>query len=288
MKQAILVGYAALEYAVQLDGEFRGDWTVPIKHRHEHPWPRPGGCHFYAAQPIAQAGGAPELVSWIGEDELGSVYRRYCEHHGIGTRGVVSVPGTTPLCFLVYQPDGSCGCLIDFGMSSRSAMTTAQENLISGADLVCITVAPAAAVARTLELIRPQATVAWITKNDPVSFTPTVRRTLAQRADVIFCNARERAWVDEVATTRPVGQAIVQTSGAGSVQVHQSGRVTELAVDAIAARDTTGAGDTLAGGTLASLLAGETDLVIAARAGVNAAHTLLKNRIDKLKGEGAC
>lgn len=282
MKPAVLVGYAALEYAVQLDGAFRGDWTVPIKHRHDDPWPRPGGCHFYAARPIAQAGGAPALVSWIGEDELGALYRRYCEEHGIGTQGLAVMPGTTPLCILVYQPDGSCGCLIDFGMSSRSVITADQEKLIAEADLVCVTVGPAPAVARALELLRPQATVAWITKNDPASFTPEIRRTLAQRADVIFCNVRERAWVDEVRATRPVGQAIVQTSGAGSVQVHQSGRVTELAVSAVPARDTTGAGDTLAGGTLAALLAGEPDVVVAVRAGIDAAHALLKQRIEKL------
>ncbi len=279
MKRAVLVGYAALEYAVQLEGAFRADWTTPIGHRHKDPWPRPGGCHFYAAMPIAGAGGTADLVTWIGDDELGSLYLACCERSGIGAGGVASIPGATPLCFLVYQPDGSCGCLIDFGMSSRATITAKQERLIAAADLVCITVGPADALARALERIRPETTVAWITKNDPASFIPSLRRTLAERADFIFCNARERAWVDEVNVTRPVGQVIVQTGGAGAVQIDQSGRVFTLAVDALAARDTTGAGDTLAGGTLSAILQGESDIVKAVQAGIDAAHRLLMKRV---------
>lgn len=279
MKRAVLVGYAALEYAVQLEGAFRADWTTPIVHRHKNPWPRPGGCHFYAAMPIAGVGSAADLVTWIGDDELGAFYLTCCERSGIGADGVVCIPGATPLCFLLYQPDGSCGCLIDFGMSGRAAISAEQERLIAAADLVCITVGPADALARALELIRPETTVAWVTKNDPASFIPSLRRTLAQRADYVFCNQRERAWVDEVRVTRPVGQVIVQTGGAGAVQIDQSGRVFTLAVDALAARDTTGAGDTLAGGTLAAILQGEADIVKAVQAGIDAAHRLLTERV---------
>jgi ribokinase len=275
------MGYAALEYAVQLDGAFRADWTTPIRHRHKQPWPRPGGCHFYAAMPLARAGGAPALVTWIGDDAMGALYRTCCGEQGIGVQGVVSMAdGATPLCFLVYQPDGSCGCLFDFGMSARAAITPEQERLIAAADLVCITVGPAAASMRAMELIRPGATVAWITKNDPASFIPPLREVLARRAQFIFCNSRERAWVDEVTADRPADQVIIQTGGAGAVQIHRSGNVTNLAVNALTMHDTTGAGDTLAGGTLAAILHGETDIVRAVREGIDAAYELLRARRD--------
>ena len=279
MKRSVFLGYAALEYAVQLEGEFRADWTTPIRHRHHHPWPRPGGCHFYAAAPVARAGGAPELITWVGDDEMGTRYRACCSDQGIGVEGIVSiVDGATPLCFLVYQADGSCGCLIDFGMSARAAMTAEQERLVAAAELICITVGPAAASLRALELIRPAATVAWITKNDPVSFVPSLRETLARRADFIFCNGKERAWVDEVTGDRPPHQAIIQTAGAGSVKVFRAGVVTTLSVDPLTTPDTTGAGDTLAGGTLAALSSGETDIVRAVQQGIDAAHGLLGGR----------
>jgi len=281
VRQAVFIGYAALEYAVQLDDAFKGDWTTPIRHRHKRPWPRPGGCHFYAAMPVARAGSAASLVTWIGDDEMGSLYRTYCGQRGVGVGGVVSIPnGTTPLCFLVYQPDGSCGCLIDFGSSGRETLTAEQERLIAAADLVCITVGPAPALMRALELIRPETMVAWITKNDPTSFVPPVREILAQRARFIFCNARERAWVDEAAGSRPTDQVIIQTSGAGAVQIHRSGGVVNLAVNALTTYDTTGAGDTLAGGTLSAILNGETDIIRAVQGGIDAAYSLLSERID--------
>jgi ribokinase len=209
------------------------------------------------------------------------LYRTSCGEQGIGVEGVVSIPdGATPLCFLVYQPDGSCGCLIDFGMSGQVAITREQERLIAAAELVCFTVGPAAASMRAMELIRPEATVAWIMKNDPASFIPPLREKLAQRAQFIFCNARERAWVDEVTGDRPADQVIIQTGGAEAVQIHQSGSVTNLAVNALTMHDTTGAGDTLAGGTLAAILRGETDIVSAVREGIDAAYKLLSGRRD--------
>lgn len=279
MKRSVFIGYAALEYAVQLDGAFRADWTTPIRQRHKQPWPRPGGCHFYAAAPVAGAGGAPTLVTWIGDDAMGALYRSCCSDQGIGLEGVVSIPdGATPLCFLIYQPDGSCGCLFDAGMSGRAAITPEQERLIAAADVVCVTVGPAAASMRAMELIRPEATVAWITKNDPASFIPPLREMLARRAGFIFCNARERAWVDEVTANRPAGQVIIQTGGTRDVQIHRSGSVTNVAVNALATHDTTGAGDTLAGGTLAAILRGETDVVRAVREGIDAAYKLLSGR----------
>jgi ribokinase len=280
MKRSVFMGYAALEYAVELEGAFKADWTTLIRHRHKQPWPRPGGCHFYAAVPVARAGGAPALITWIGDDAMGTLYRTCCGEEGIGVQGVISIPGATPLCFLIYQPDGSCGCLFDFGMSGRVAITPEQERLIAAADLVCITVGPAAASMRALELIHPEATVAWITKNDPASFIPPLREMLARRAQFIFCNARERAWVDEVTGERPADQVIIQTGGAEAVQVHRSGSVTHLAVNALRMHDTTGAGDTLAGGALAAILHGETDIVRAVREGIDAAYELLSERRD--------
>lgn len=274
-----LVGYAALDHTIQLAGPFRSHWTTPIRHRGNGSWPRPGGCHFYAGMPIARSGAHTSLVTWIGDDDFGDQYRRHCLDMGMAEDGIAVVEnGATPLCFLVYEDDGACACLIDFGMAGRETVTSRQEAVLSSADFVCMTVAPATASQRALELIRPDATVAWVTKNDPASFTPALRLSLAKRARYIFCNAKELSWVEEALNGDLGDRMIVQTNGSGEVRVHRAGDTVVLPVTPIDARDTTGAGDTLAGGTLAAILGGETDIVRATQMGIAAAAALLNTR----------
>lgn len=274
-----LVGYAALDHPIQLAGQFRSHWTTPIRHRGVGPWPRPGGCHFYAGMPIARAGADAALVTWIGDDALGAQYRGHCTAQGMSDAGMAVIEGgDTPLCFLVYEEDGACACLIDFGLSGRETVTPAQAGVLAAADLVCMTVAPPQAAEQALSLTRPDAVIAWVTKNDPASFPPHFRQQLASRARYIFCNALELPWVDEALGGDRGDRIIVQTNGAGEVLVHEQTRTTPIAVNPIDARDTTGAGDTLAGGTLAALIAGENDILRAVEAGVSAAADLLRPR----------
>jgi ribokinase len=277
--RAALVGYAAMDHPIQLAGQFRSHWTTPIRHRGGGPWPRPGGCHFYAGMPIARTGADTTLVTWIGDDALGAQYRGHCTAQGMSDTGMAVIEGgNTPLCFLVYEDDGACACLIDFGLAGREAVTPAQADVLAAADFVCMTVAPPQAAEQALSLTRPDAVIAWVTKNDPASFPPHFRAQLASRARYIFCNARELPWVDEALGGDRGDRIIIQTNGAGEVLVHEKTRTTPIAVSPIDARDTTGAGDTLAGGTLAALIAGETDILRAVEAGVSAAADLLRPR----------
>ncbi len=274
-----LVGYAALDHPIQLDGGFRPHWTTPIRHRGHGVWPRPGGCHFYAGMPIARTAAHTSLVTWIGDDDFGAKYREYCIERGMATDGIAVVEnGATPLCFLVYEDDGGCACLIDFGMAGREVVTAAQEAVLAAADYVCMTVAPAAASWRALEVVRPDAVVAWVTKNDPTSFTPDLRRALAARARYIFCNAKELGWVQDALGNKLGDRVIVQTNGAQEVLIYSASGTVALPVSPIDAQDLTGAGDTLAGGTLAAIIAGEEDIVRATQAGIEAATALLRTR----------
>jgi ribokinase len=274
-----LVGYASVDHPMQLAGQFRSHWTTPIRHRGSGPWPRPGGCHFYAGMPVARTGADTALVTWIGDDALGEQYRGHCVAQGMSDAGMAIVEsGNTPLCFLVYEDDGACACLIDFGLAGREEVTQAQAAVLAAADFVCMTVAPPRAAEQALSLTRPDAIIAWVTKNDPASFPTQFRAALAQRARYIFCNARELAWVDEALDGDRGDRIIIQTNGAEQVLVHERTSTTAITVQPIDARDTTGAGDTLAGGTLAALIAGETDIRRAVEAGVSAAADLLRPR----------
>jgi ribokinase len=281
MRKVSLTGYASLDYPIILAGAFKANWTTEIRQRPADSWPRPGGCHFYAALPLVRGGFDTSLITWVGGDDMGRLYRRCCTSQGIGLEGFAEVaPGTTPVCFLVYQADGSCACLIDFGFSGRETLIPAQERRLRASDLVCITVGPPATTARALEIARPEATVAWVSKNDPNSFTPELCQALGRRAHFIFCNAQERRRIDECAPERPEDQVVVETHGAGAVTIHHRRQAISIPVEPVPALDTTGAGDTLAGGTLAAIAAGETDLSAAVTAGIVAARELLAPRVQ--------
>lgn len=340
MMRAAVTGYASLDYPVVLDGMFAGDRTTLIRHRASEAWPSLGGSVSYVARPLAAAGAATEVVTWVGDDDMGRLYRGQCAEAKLSLAGIATVsPGATPVSLMVYQEDGSCGCLFDPGFLGREVLTAAQEKLLREADLVCVTVGPPEIGLRAVELARADALFAWVLKNDPHSYPEELRERLGARADYVFCNREERGLVDAslagagrrdrngdgngdghrkgsgsggcsgdggasgdaagngngngngngggdgdgigigIANSGSAsGQVIVETGGAREVLVERGGEARRLPVAALDVVDTTGAGDTLAGGTLAALAAGETDPARAVAAGIDAARRLLAAR----------
>ena len=280
MTRVVAIGYASLDYPAILDGFFQGNKTVLINKRPADAFPRPGGSQLYVGRCLAKAGVRTSIITWVGDDDMGELYRSSTELEGIETDGIAVVnQGSTPVCFLLYQEDGSCGCCFDPGFMGSETLTPQQADLIREADLVCITVGPPQIGLRALELTRKDAIVAWVGKNDPVSFPETLRTELGIRADYIFCNVHEREWIDSALMTRKKpAPLIVETSGTGTVKVHHNAQTLELLVDPLECDDASGAGDTLAGGSLAAVMDGEDDARKIAAAGIEAAHALLKQR----------
>ncbi|MBR0346752.1 MAG: carbohydrate kinase family protein [Rudaea sp.] len=278
MTRIAVLGYASLDYAASVDGDVRWGWTSRIASRPHGEWPRPGGCSFYVARPLAQAGLGVDIVTWTGDDDMGNLYADHCLRHGIGTQGIDAAAGkTTPVSMLLYKDDGRCACLIDFG-SAGSAATPPQEDLIRGADVVVVTVSPAACGLRALDVVRDDALVVWVAKHDPISFPPELRARLGRRARYVFCNNDERAWIDEATADADPAQIIIETRGADPIHVRVQGVTFQIPVTPLQIGDATGAGDTLAGATLAALLGGEADPLTAVQAGVRASHELLQRR----------
>ncbi|WP_179957659.1 carbohydrate kinase family protein [Exilibacterium tricleocarpae] len=282
MKSAVVTGYASLDYPVILDGQLQGDHTVMIKSRPEDNFPRPGGSPRYVGRSLAQTGVKTSIVTWIGSDEMGKLFCRSIKGDGIRETGVAVVkPGSTPICLMLYQQDGSCGCCFDPGFMGREALTVAQSELIRKADLLCITVGPAQIGLRALSLARAETAIAWVAKNDPLSYSEDLREALGQRADYIFCNLHERGWIDDAIKSRAKPPPLViETRGAGDVLVCQGEERHSLNVTHLAVKDTCGAGDTLAGACLAAIMNGEKSLAAIGRAGIDAVQAMLGQRVE--------
>jgi ribokinase len=280
MTNIVVIGYASIDYPAVLDGFFKGDQTVMIKQRPADAFPRPGGCPLYVAQPLVSESNKVSIVSWVGDDNLGEFFQTSVADAGVDAKGIATIEsGSTPICFMIYQDDGSCGCCFDPGMLGREVLSEHQINLIREADFLCITVGPSEIGQRALSLASDSCKVAWVAKNDPLSYPVGFRAQLGARADYIFCNQVEREWIDEALANRErSAPLVVQTGGANAIQIQQDSERRAVSVEPIVFNDASGAGDTLAGGCLKALADGDIDLQSIARSGIQSAAGLLQSR----------
>ncbi|WP_417417685.1 carbohydrate kinase family protein [Hoeflea sp.] len=272
MSRLVVTGYASLDYAVGIDGQAMGDTTTLIAARDPEAWPRAGGCPTYISGAAVRAGQQATPVMWVGRGAEGEGFVARLEAQGIGTGGIgVCDSPRSPTALLVYQSDGSCMCLYDPALGRSEVLTETQKSLIAGATHLCISVGPPQLMDQILALCPAEARLYWAVKNDPDAFPPPLRTRLSARADVIFHSAPERPLIGESAAV------LVETRGSDCVVVSRAGQSREIPVAAIDIADTTGAGDSFAGGYIAAEMAGA-DPESAASAGIKAAAALLADR----------
>ncbi len=272
MNRLVVTGYASLDFAVGLDGQAMGDRTTLIASRNPLAWPRAGGCPTYIAAAAVRAGQQATPVMWVGTGAEGDGFVARLGALGIGTEGIGVVDSPrSPTALLIYQADGSCICLYDPALGRAETLATAQRQLIAGATHLCIAVGPPQLMAEIVALCPPDARLYWAVKNDQDAFPPALCRLLATRADVIFHATSERSLIGDTAAV------LVETRGGDGVAVTAAGHTRKLPVQPLRIADTTGAGDSFAGGYIAADMAGA-DPVQAAGAGIEAAAALLADR----------
>ena len=272
MSRLVVTGYASLDFAVSLDGQAQGDRTTLIADRDASAWPRAGGCPTYIAGAVVRSGQAASPVMWVGTGAEGQGFIGKIDAQGIGTEGIGLVDSPrSPTALMVYQADGSCMCLYDPALDRGEVLMDAQKDLIASASHLCISVGPPQLMDEIVSLCPRDARLYWAVKNDPDAFPDTIRARLSARADVIFHARSERPLIGAN------DAVLVETRGPDCVCVTQGDEKTEIAVTPIDIADTTGAGDTFAGGFIAAEMAGA-DPVAAARAGIAVAATLLSER----------
>jgi ribokinase len=277
----VVTGYASLDYAVRLDSAPEPDRTLTILSRAAE-WPRLGGSPAYVAAALV-VGGARDAapISWVGDDAEGARYRDGIEAFGVRTDGIRVRPGRTPICILVYQPDGRCHCLYDPGLTALADLDEGQRALIVAAKAICVTVGPTKATWAALRLARPDTMLVWAVKADPRAAPPDLAAALAARADIVVFSQGEAGFVAEARATadKPASRRIdIETRGRDGVAFMRDGAQRVFPVAPVEAEDSTGAGDTFVGGFLAAWMK-TADPEEAVRAGVAAARALLISRM---------
>jgi ribokinase len=276
MAAVVVAGFATIDYVARVEGDFTGRGTWLMRQGAADAWPRAGGAALFAGAALVRAGVAAAPLTWIGGDADGEAYLAACRAAGVGLEGVAVTPDApSTRCLLIYSADGGYGCLLRPG---PAALSEAQGRLAARTSWLVIAAGPPEILGRLLDAISPTARLAWIAKDDPACFPPDLAARLARRADVVFCNAGERTWLEAGRdAAAPAGQLLFETRGADGVRAEAAGEILDLPVTPIRIDDATGAGDTFAGAALAVLVDGGSPRA-AAEAGIAAAGALLATR----------
>lgn len=280
----VISGYATLDYVVQLVDDFHGYGTVTGELGVSGAWPRAGGAALYASRRVAAAGHRAFALTWIGDDGDGGHYLRACQRSKICCEAIDQRRAVkTPRCVLIYNPNGDYGCLLDTGFEEKETLTEQQRTIVQQAHHLCISAGPPQVGAAIIAAYPDNRPVSWIAKLDRQVFPQSLCDKLAQRAQLIFCNASEREFVEEAYNGhRPTDQIIIETLGSAGVLIDAPDGKRVIPADAIKAHDTTGAGDTLAGEVIAQYVSGIVTIDEAVRNGMAAAKDLLASRSGKL------
>lgn len=275
MTQLAVSGYASLDYAFALAGQIAGDRTTLIEHRDPAAWPRAGGCPSYLAMAVADTGQIAQPVSWVGSDSDADVFLQQLLDRGIDIAGIARLEeDRSPTAILAYQADGTCACLFDPAFSGNEQLTEKQHEIIAAASHLCISVGPPQLIDQILNARASSSRLYWVLKNDANCFSPAICQTLSHMSDVIFCSRSERRMICETGTHT----TIVETRGSDEIRVQTAESVETLSVKSIEVRDTTGAGDSFAGGYIAAEMAGISEAIAAAQRGIESARRMLKQR----------
>jgi ribokinase len=289
-----VVGYASLDRAMAVTSVPGPAGTSLVRERLSRPWPAPGGLAYPAAA-IAAAGMPVEAISWVGRDADGAGYLAQLRRAGIGVRGIAAVGARTPSSYLFYAPGGETVCVYDPGDGRPGGLTGEQREVLTAAAWACLTVAPRWVTEEALEALAAGTRLAWTVKADPDAYPASLVRRLLGRAAAVTFSVAERGFLQDAVAPRTLPAAaapdalLVETDGAAPVRFWSGGMpgmrecppLTGEANGAVppdAGADTTGAGDTFAGGLVASLVRAPGDPAGAVEAAIAAAARLLRHR----------
>ncbi len=201
----------------------------------------PGGKGANQAVAAARAGAQVQFVGAVGDDPAAQRLRAHLTANGVGTDGLITLPGPSGSAVVVVDPAGENIIVVAPGANGRLTLDSVQRTLVADCDVLLlqleIPVSTAAVAAR--EARSAGATV--IVNASPSGGDPGELAELAEATDVLVVNEAEAAhWV------WPVPHQVI-TRGAHGATYTGGGEEFTVAAPKVEAVDTSGAGDVFAG-----------------------------------------
>jgi sugar/nucleoside kinase (ribokinase family) len=275
--RAVVVGAAGIDTNVYLAGG-RIDWDVESNFAVTVDVTGQAGA--YAARSYARLGMATTLIAAVGADDAGDRVTRDVAAWGIDTVWLHDPQRTHRSVNLVYQ-DGSRKNFYDGGGSMEIGDPGLEPAVFSGAAIVHVHIEDWCR--HLLGAARASGGLVACDLQDVVDLDDPYRQDFVRSADVLFFSAvdqRDPAVAARELLRRSAGRAVVAGLGARGALVATHEGVTHLppVVMDEPVVDTNGAGDSLAVGTLWSLVVDGTDPVTAVQRGQVAARWLCSRR----------
>jgi ribokinase len=202
----------------------------------------PGGKGANQAVAAARAGARVQFVGAVGDDPAAAALREHLTANGVGTDGLITVPGPSGSAVVVVDSAGENLIVVAPGANGRLTLDSAAlRGLVVDCDVLLlqleIPVTTATAAAR--EAHSAGATV--IVNASPSGGDPTELAELAEATDVVVVNEAEAAqWV------WPVPHRVITRGGHGASYAG-GGKELTVVPPAVQVVDTSGAGDVFAG-----------------------------------------
>jgi len=220
----------------------------------------PGGVVANAAVACARAGGAARLLVQTGDDGAGRTATDGVRRAGVEVAAETADGGTCRVVILV-EPHGEKRLLLYPGVSMYpSRQQIAREPLDRVAWVH--TAAYDASAAADLALRCRESGIPWSLDLEPATLPEVIDEmaSVIAGADVVFCNLRAAARLGGGPEERLLAmgaRAVILTLGReGAVLVERDGNRIAVTPPSLPIRDTTGAGDCLAGWFVAERLRG--------------------------------
>jgi len=229
----------------------------------------PGGKGANQAVAAARAGADVQFVGAVGDDAAAAQLRAHLEANGVGTDGLITVPGRSGTAVVIVDAGGENIIVVAPEANGRLTLdASALRRPIADSDVLLLQLEIPLATATAAAREAHAAGVAVILNASPAGGNRSELSQLAELTDVLVVNETEAAqWI------WPVPHKVT-TLGARGAGYTGDGADFTVSAPKVAALDTSGAGDVFAG-VLAANWADDRDRALRRACAAGALATLV-------------